>query len=342
MALIKCTECGNEVSDKAQCCPKCGCLLEKMKFNIKQEATENLVQPKVKNKKPDSILGIAGLICSLLFCIPIFPFIGLIFCGAGLMQNNYRLRYPIIGLCTSVLTSALVIIFLLFGNIEEKENNVSVPDQNSISTPIPTEAPTTEPISQKEIFSSSMVEASELINIDTANSLYDFLLNDCLFENIEFKEKSSVGDILFIIYADGYSLKVSVDNDGIYSIRCGSFELYNGSEVFMTKIDLKNRDVDHMIEYYIMAQDIVTQSLNYPLTADFPFSASSNETYIGRNKDLIVVQSYVDAKNAFGVDIRSKFTVQFKVIDVDTFNYSVVYVNIDGQEIGEYIDLATY
>ena len=29
MALIKCTECGHEVSDKALMCPNCGCLLEK-------------------------------------------------------------------------------------------------------------------------------------------------------------------------------------------------------------------------------------------------------------------------------------------------------------------------
>ena len=29
MALIKCTECGHEVSDKASACPNCGCPLEK-------------------------------------------------------------------------------------------------------------------------------------------------------------------------------------------------------------------------------------------------------------------------------------------------------------------------
>lgn len=29
MALIKCKECGHEVSDKASACPNCGCPLEK-------------------------------------------------------------------------------------------------------------------------------------------------------------------------------------------------------------------------------------------------------------------------------------------------------------------------
>ena len=30
MALIKCPECGKEVSDKAQSCPNCGCPLSEM------------------------------------------------------------------------------------------------------------------------------------------------------------------------------------------------------------------------------------------------------------------------------------------------------------------------
>ena len=28
MALIKCVECGNKISDKAECCPECGCPVE--------------------------------------------------------------------------------------------------------------------------------------------------------------------------------------------------------------------------------------------------------------------------------------------------------------------------
>ena len=32
MALIKCKECGKEVSDKAETCPNCGCKIEKKKI----------------------------------------------------------------------------------------------------------------------------------------------------------------------------------------------------------------------------------------------------------------------------------------------------------------------
>lgn len=38
MALIKCNECGNEVSDKANACPKCGAPIEKTQEQINEEA----------------------------------------------------------------------------------------------------------------------------------------------------------------------------------------------------------------------------------------------------------------------------------------------------------------
>ena len=34
MALIKCPECGNEISDKAYSCPKCGCPIKQEKIII--------------------------------------------------------------------------------------------------------------------------------------------------------------------------------------------------------------------------------------------------------------------------------------------------------------------
>jgi uncharacterized membrane protein YvbJ len=34
MAIIKCTECGKEISDKAQVCIHCGCPVEAMNSNV--------------------------------------------------------------------------------------------------------------------------------------------------------------------------------------------------------------------------------------------------------------------------------------------------------------------
>ena len=37
MALIKCTECGKEFSDKASACPNCGCPTSEMNINPKED-----------------------------------------------------------------------------------------------------------------------------------------------------------------------------------------------------------------------------------------------------------------------------------------------------------------
>lgn len=60
---------------------------------------------------------------------------------------------------------------------------------------------------------------------------------------------------------------------------------------------------------------------------------------MARNKELVAVKGYVDATNSFGAQIRSEFVVEFKVIDLTTFSYETIYINIDGESIGEYIDL---
>ena len=54
MSMIKCTECGKEISDKATACPHCGCpmteILSATKENKKEEAKE---KKKDKKKKED-------------------------------------------------------------------------------------------------------------------------------------------------------------------------------------------------------------------------------------------------------------------------------------------------
>lgn len=46
MALIKCPECGNQVSDKASACPKCGCPLDC------REETDGVNQIEGQNQPP--------------------------------------------------------------------------------------------------------------------------------------------------------------------------------------------------------------------------------------------------------------------------------------------------
>ena len=49
--LIKCTECGKEVSDKADSCPNCGCPIEKSNSDIKENSIENNGITKEKKRK---------------------------------------------------------------------------------------------------------------------------------------------------------------------------------------------------------------------------------------------------------------------------------------------------
>ena len=43
MALIKCSECGHMISDKARKCPKCGCPLALLEITIKDEESDQKV-----------------------------------------------------------------------------------------------------------------------------------------------------------------------------------------------------------------------------------------------------------------------------------------------------------
>ena len=86
-----------------------------------------------------------------------------------------------------------------------------------------------------ELFSKKMDESHDLISYETAENLYNFLHQELLFDDIIFTQKNAVGDILFDIVADDYSLMISVDNDGIYSVRCGSYDLYDGEKILITK-----------------------------------------------------------------------------------------------------------
>lgn len=66
MALIKCTECGSELSDKASCCPNCGCPISTIIST--NEANKKALQ-KTQIKKLSKIAVIILLIALLLFSL---------------------------------------------------------------------------------------------------------------------------------------------------------------------------------------------------------------------------------------------------------------------------------
>ena len=225
-------------------------------------------------------------------------------------------------------------VFYLISPKEETENTETVKSTETFQENEKNEVV----LSDKELFINSISNSSEFVSTETASTLYDFLKNELLFNNIDFNKKSAVGNILFEINADNYSLMVSVDNDGIYSVRCGSYDLYDGNSVIITKKGLDNRNLEHKSEYYVIAQEIVSNNLKSPKSAVFP-SLWSDEVKMKRNDDIIIVQSYVDAQNSFGASLRIEWLVEFKIVNLDTFSYEIIYINIDGTTAGEFKEI---
>lgn len=69
MAIIKCKECGKEVSDKAKVCIHCGCPIKKIEENSNQtnDMVEEVIEKIEENKKKVIIGGIAILVLLLIF-----------------------------------------------------------------------------------------------------------------------------------------------------------------------------------------------------------------------------------------------------------------------------------
>ena len=118
----------------------------------------------------------------------------------------------------------------------------------------------------------------------------------------------------------------------------GDYTFYD-SGVKMTKEQFDSLHVSESdkVAYYLIAKEIVKNSLKSPKSADFPWLM--DDIGFGKNGDIVAVQGYVDAMNSFGAQIRSQWTVEFKVIDLDTYSYEVVYVNIDGESYGTYVEM---
>lgn len=69
MALIKCPECENEISDKAEACPKCGCPISKASDSISETSSSSYVY---KRKIPIVPIVVIVIIVAILIGITIY------------------------------------------------------------------------------------------------------------------------------------------------------------------------------------------------------------------------------------------------------------------------------
>lgn len=132
MALIKCTECGKEISDKAAACPNCGapnnCSQQLQNKILTQQEKISDSKQKKKEKKKDSKLSIVAAILAL---FTFTAWIGLIVAIIDLIKsksNKGAERH--IGSYFAIIC-AVIMILISLGNSESEKQSENVPAQQT-------------------------------------------------------------------------------------------------------------------------------------------------------------------------------------------------------------------
>lgn len=189
-------------------------------------------------------------------------------------------------------------------------------------------------------------EFAEIIKKYVDNSVAE-KANDILVNQIGFSEVKFEGQLAetsnFEIWVDGTKAILTASDD-VYRIFIPEtdFVFYENGQVVMNaqQFSDKTMDISEQSAYYIIAKEIVNSALKNPSSADYPsITFSPQEIAIKKSGELVVVQSYVDAQNGFGAMIRTNYTVEFRVVDINSFSYELVYANIDGNVTGTYIEI---
>lgn len=241
--------------------------------------------------------------------------------------------------CLSAIFVLLIISFIgsCFGGGTSEKNTTesaqsSTEDSTIVEETIRTEESTVA-LTDVEIFTAFLTSNPD-VSIDAANATYDTLTNVLGFEKVT--ATKNLSGTLFEVQADDFNLKVTV-SDKLYMVICGGYNLYQNDAVQYTKQDLEARAIgNNGSTYYVIAQEIIRNNLKNPSNAKF---CSLSECQMSRNNEYVAVKGYVDATNSFNAVIRNDFVVEFKVIDLSSFSYETIYINLNGDTAGTYIEL---
>ena len=372
MALINCPECGKQISDRAKTCIFCGYPIQEYMEEQKQKEQElkkdipirddicpqcgNEISPvfRVCNKCGYSQYGNAGRDYEATHRYNVNQKIDK---HSGNERdysklNNYlsqdsnkkvkkKKKHPFLK-----LIAVLIIVYFVLSAFNkevddyvDKEEKRQTEYETGIDTEETTELSTTEVETDISVLS-FVDEMKTLTSESIANGAYDVLTNKLGFSDVEFEQK--LGDTSnYEITANGVSMVITAMDDYYrVFIPDTSYVLYEDGNVLMNAQDIADRTINwaDRISYYLMAQEFIKDCLNNPSSAKFPSINTSSDIGMSKNGDMITVQGYVDCKNAFNATVRSNYTVQFNVIDMDSYSYEPLYVNIDGDEAGEYTD----
>jgi hypothetical protein len=254
MALIKCSECGKEISDKAVACPNCGCPVTPVSDNITTET------PPQTNEKPKNNNAAKGCSCGCLVIIAIVLLIGFIGSTSGTSNNKVSN-----GLQSMNLTP------------EQEATMLQVFQDSGIGE-----------ISSVKLFQSGEAETSYYLSDDEVNNI-----------------------VVWINNADKTVKAIYYNDNDIY---------LNGAVVSqITNYYVNSTDRD---KYRTVSQEAIKKILNYPDTAKFP---GLPKWKFGIDNGVVIVQSTVTAKNAFGVESTMDFQLKFN-------NQNITSLILDGTE----------
>lgn len=115
------------------------------------------------------------------------------------------------------------------------------------------------------------------------------------------------------------------ENKEVFSVRYAGVDLYK-DDVVKEKMSSFFLTTTQTAELKTITQEYVKTILRSPSTADFPwFDWEISKNYF---ENTATVSSYVDAQNAFGAEVRSYFTLIYKL---SGNTYSLIYFVFDNE-----------
>ena len=161
---------------------------------------------------------------------------------------------------------------------------------------------------------------SELLKscgIDTFQSIeHDELLDDAHFGGERGYRISLGNNVNLVMYTD--------PDHSVHLLKYVDHDLYKDGKVVSSIAD-HTFTSEEMTDWQLKCEAKVKEMLKSPSTADFP---NINEWKFDKDGKVLKVQSYVDAENGFGANIRSEFT-----FTIDQDSGTIKSFIFDGEEI---------
>lgn len=113
------------------------------------------------------------------------------------------------------------------------------------------------------------------------------------------------------------------NDNTVYYINYADHDIYNNNQV-ISKISDYALTLNEKSDLQYKSEQLIKQTLKSPSTADFP---NINEWKYYKDKEKIIIQSYVDSQNSFGAKTRGEFRITMSSDQKD-----ILSLIIDGKE----------